>query len=422
LTISHLRFGEEPIQSTYLIEAADYIACHNPSYVHTYDILENIKEGGTFVLNCHWSPEELDKEIPAGMRRTIAEKRLKMYIIDAVKIAGKVGLGGRINMIMQTAFFKLSEVIPFETAVALLKESIKTTYGKKGDKIVNMNIAAVDQSVDNLIEITVPESWKDAVDEPAAERNEPDFVKNVMRPMIAQQGDKLPVSVFTPDGTFPLGTTKYEKRGVAINVPEWIMDNCIQCNQCAMVCPHAAIRPVLLTDEELAKAPKTFTTKPALGKELKGLHFRIQVNTMDCLGYDHGKGRAHETNVPQGQPAPAAPARVLRRLCRLRRNPVRQAADPALWRTNDHCQRHRVFVHLGCLGTCRALLHEQGWSRPGLGQLPVRGCRGIRLRHLHGDQPAQKHPDQEDLPGPGNGSARRAQKNHAGLAQGQRRR
>jgi pyruvate-ferredoxin/flavodoxin oxidoreductase len=185
---------------------------------------------------------------------------------------------------MQTAFFKLSEVIPFEKAVALLKESIKTTYGKKGDKIVNMNIAAVDQSVDNLVEITVPESWKDAVDEPVQGRNEPDFVKNVMRPMIAQQGDKLPVSAFTPDGTFPLGTTKYEKRGVAINVPEWIMDNCIQCNQCAMVCPHAAIRPVLLTDEELAKAPKTFTTKPALGKELKGLHFRIQVNALDCLG------------------------------------------------------------------------------------------------------------------------------------------
>jgi pyruvate-ferredoxin/flavodoxin oxidoreductase len=284
LTISHLRFGEEPIQSTYLIESADYIACHNPSYVHTYDILENIKEGGTFVLNCHWSPEELNTELPAALRRIIAEKQLKMYIIDAVKIAGKAGLGGRINMIMQTAFFKLSEVIPFEKAVALLKESIKTTYGKKGDKIVNMNIAAVDQSVDNLVEITVPESWKDAVDEPVQGRNEPDFVKNVMRPMIAQQGDKLPVSAFTPDGTFPLGTTKYEKRGVAINVPEWIMDNCIQCNQCAMVCPHAAIRPVLLTDEELAKAPKTFTTKPALGKELKGLHFRIQVNALDCLG------------------------------------------------------------------------------------------------------------------------------------------
>jgi pyruvate-ferredoxin/flavodoxin oxidoreductase len=284
LTISHLRFGQQPIKSTYLVESANYIACHNPSYVHLYDILENIQEGGTFVLNCHWSPQELDKELPASMRRTIAQKNLKMYIIDAVKIAGSVGLGGRINMIMQTAFFKLSQVIPFEKAVALLKESIKTTYGKKGDKIVNMNIAAVDQAVDNLIEVQVPASWKDAVDEPAPQRQEPPFIKNVMRPMIAQQGDKLPVSVFTPDGTFPLGTSKYEKRGVAINVPQWIVDNCIQCNQCAMVCPHAAIRPVLLTDEELAKAPDNFTTKPAMGKDVKGLHFRIQVNTLDCLG------------------------------------------------------------------------------------------------------------------------------------------
>ena len=284
LTVSHLRFGDTPIQSTYLINAADYIACHNPSYVHIYDVLEGIQEGGTFVLNCHWSPEELEKELPASMRRAIAEKNIKVCIIDAVKIAGNVGLGGRINMIMQTAFFNLSAVIPFERAVALLKESIKTTYGKKGDKIVNMNIAAVDQTIDNLIEVTVPEAWKDAVDAPVQKTDTPDFIKNVMHPMIIQQGDTLPVSAFTPDGLFPMATTQYEKRGVAINVPEWIIDNCIQCNQCAMVCPHAAIRPVLLTDEELAAAPETFATKPALGKEVKGLHFRIQVNTLDCLG------------------------------------------------------------------------------------------------------------------------------------------
>ena len=284
LTVSHLRFGDTPIQSTYLINAADYIACHNPSYVHIYDVLEGIQEGGTFVLNCHWSPEELEKELPASMRRTIAEKNIKVCIIDAVKIAGNVGLGGRINMIMQTAFFNLSAVIPFERAVALLKESIKTTYGKKGDKIVNMNIAAVDQTIENLIEVAVPESWKDAVDAPVQKADTPDFIKNVMHPMIIQQGDTLPVSAFTPDGLFPMATTQYEKRGVAINVPEWIVDNCIQCNQCAMVCPHAAIRPVLLTDEELAAAPETFATKPAMGKEVKGLHFRIQVNTQDCLG------------------------------------------------------------------------------------------------------------------------------------------
>jgi len=284
VTISHLRFGKTQIQSTYLIDAADYIACHKSSYVHTYDVLEGIKEGGTFVLNSHWTADDMEKELPAHMRNTLVKKKIKFYNIDAVKIAAEIGLGGRINMIMQTAFFKLANVIPVEDAISYLKDQIKKLFGKKGDKIVNMNFAAVDNTLDNLVEIKYPESWGDVGDQSVSAKDEPEFVTNVMRPILAQQGDKLPVSAFRPDGIFPVATSQYEKRGVAILVPEWVMDNCIECNQCAMVCPHAAIRPVILTDKELSDAPKGFEAKKAIGKELKGYHFRMQVNTLDCLG------------------------------------------------------------------------------------------------------------------------------------------
>ena len=284
VTISHLRFGKTPIKSTYLIDSADYIACHNPAYVNIYDVLEGIKEGGTFMLNSPWSLEEMEEKLPAAMRRTIARKKLKFYNIDAVKIAGEVGLGGRINMIMQTAFFKAANVIPVEDAIAYLKDQIKKMFSKKGDKIINMNHAAVDKSLDHLVEIAYPASWADAGLTAAAAVDEPEWITEVMRPMLAQQGDKLPVSAFTPDGIFPVGTTQYEKRGVAINVPEWVIENCIQCNQCAMVCPHAAIRPVLVTDGELKDAPEGFETKKALGKELKEYQFRMQVFTEDCMG------------------------------------------------------------------------------------------------------------------------------------------
>jgi pyruvate-ferredoxin/flavodoxin oxidoreductase len=285
ITISHLRFGNKPIQSTYLINSADFVACHNPSYVHIYDVLEGIKDGGTFLLNSHWTAEDMEKELPASMRRTIAEKNLKFYTIDAVKIAAAAGLGGRINMVMQTAFFKLAKVIPFDQAVDLLKKSIKKTYGKKGDKIVNMNNQAVDQAAGNLVEIPVPASWKQAKDEKdSGAAKVPAFVKDVMRPILAQKGDELPVSAFEPDGVFPVATAQFEKRGVAINVPEWIAENCIQCNQCAFVCPHAAIRPYLLTDAEKKAAPAGFGTVDANGKELKGMQFRIQVDVLDCLG------------------------------------------------------------------------------------------------------------------------------------------
>lgn len=285
ITVSHLRFGKKPIQSTYLVDTADFIACHKSSYVHIYDVLEGMKPGGTFLLNSTWGTvADMEANLPAAMMRTIATKKIKLYTIDAVKIAASVGLGNRINMIMQTAFFKLAKVLPIDKAISLLKESIKKEYGKKGDKIVKMNVDGVDQTLANLIEIQVPASWAKAADKPAPASKAPAFVENVMRPILAQKGDELPVSAFTPDGSFPVATSQFEKRGVAINVPEWIAENCIQCNQCSFVCPHATIRPVLATAAEMKKAPKGFVTLPAQGKELKDLAFRMQVNTLDCMG------------------------------------------------------------------------------------------------------------------------------------------
>jgi pyruvate-ferredoxin/flavodoxin oxidoreductase len=284
ITISHLRFGQTPIQSTYLIDTADYVACHKESYVDSYDLLEGIKEGGTFVLNSPWTLQEMETKLPAALRRTIAQKKLRFYNIDAVKIASDVGLGGRINMIMQTAFFNLANVLPVDQAIARLKDEIKKMFGKKSEKLVTMNHAAVDATVANLIEVKYPAAWAQAGESAATATKDPDWVRNVMRPILAQQGDKLPVSKFAPDGIFPIATTRYEKRGVAINVPEWIMDNCIQCNQCVMVCPHASIRPFLATEDELKKAPAGFEAKKAVGKELKDYSFRIQVDTLDCMG------------------------------------------------------------------------------------------------------------------------------------------
>ena len=284
ITVSHLRFGKNPIQSTYQIDSADYVACHKSQYVELYEVLAGIKDGGTFVLNSDWSLADMEEKLPAEMKQTIATKKIKFYNIDAVKIAGEIGLGGRINMIMQTAFFKLANVIPVDDAIAYLKDQIVKMFGKKGENIVAMNNAAVDNTLANLEEVQYPESWADAAGTAAAEKDEPDFVKNVLRPILAQEGDKLPVSAFSPDGIFPVGMSQYEKRGVAIEVPEWVMENCIQCNQCAMVCPHAAIRPVLVTEEEKGKAPAGFETKKAQGKDLADYQFRMQVSTLDCMG------------------------------------------------------------------------------------------------------------------------------------------
>ena len=285
VTMSHLRFGKKPIKSTYLLDEADYIACHKPAYIHQYDVLEGLKKGGTFLLNCVWSPEELEDKLPAKVKRYIAENEINFYTINAVEVAVKVGLGpNRINMVTQSAFFKLANVIPFDEAVALIKGAIKKTFGKKGDDIVNMNCAAVDGAIDVLKKIDVPASWKDAKDEVKEEKDIPAFIKNIVEPVNAQAGNKLPVSTFLgmEDGTFETGTSRYEKRGVAVNVPVWIEENCIQCNQCSLVCPHAAIRPVLLTSEEDSNKPESFATLKATG--FNDMTFRIQVSPLDCLG------------------------------------------------------------------------------------------------------------------------------------------
>ena len=284
-TVSHLRFGKSPIQSTYLITQADYVACHKSAYVTQYDILDVIKEGGTFVLNSNWSLTDMEGELPASMKQTIARKKLKFYNIDAVKLAQEVGLGGRINMIMQTAFFKLANVLPFEQAIELLKDSVKKTYGNKGEKVVTMNIAAVERAINSLEEMKYPASWADTTTGAGAEHpNDTAYIRDFVRPVLAQKGDDLPVSAMHPAALFPLGTTAYEKRGVAIDVPEWLPENCIQCNQCSYVCPHAAIRPFLATENELASKPSSFVTIKAIGKELAELQYRMQVYSQDCMG------------------------------------------------------------------------------------------------------------------------------------------
>jgi len=287
VTVSHLRFGKSRIRSTYLIDEADYIACHNQAYVGKYNILDGLKKGGTFVLNCQWTEEELDEKLPASIKRKIANDDINFYIINATDIAREIGLGSRINMIMQAAFFKLANVIPIEDAVKYLKDSIVEAYGKKGQAIVEMNYAAVDRGINSLHKVNVPESWKNAQDAPVEDDPEkPEFIKKVVEPMNAQMGDSLPVSTFKgiEDGTFPAGTSAYEKRGVAVMVPEWQIDNCIQCNQCSFVCPHAAIRPFLLDSEEKKNAPETLKTKPAVGPQFKGYEYRMQVSVLDCQG------------------------------------------------------------------------------------------------------------------------------------------
>ncbi|MFH1083419.1 MAG: pyruvate:ferredoxin (flavodoxin) oxidoreductase, partial [Pseudomonadota bacterium] len=284
ITISHLRFSPHRIQSPYLLTHSDFIACHNPAFVDQYDILEGIREGGAFLLNSPWSVKEMESRLPDHMKRTIAQKKLEFYNIDAVKIGAELGLGARINMIMQAAFFQIANVIPPDQAFGYVKDAIKETYGKKGKNVVQMNMDAVDKAVGALQKIKVPKAWAKAGHEAYIGKDEPEFVTNVMRPMLAQQGDKLPVSAMPPDGIFPTATTRYEKRGIAIYTPEWQPENCIQCNQCAFVCPHAVIRPVLARKEDLENAPEEFKTVEAKGKELKGMRFRIQGNPLDCTG------------------------------------------------------------------------------------------------------------------------------------------
>lgn len=285
ITISHLRFGKAPIQSTYLIDAADFVACHNPSYVTRYDMVSDLKDGGVFLLNSPWSPEEMDEKLPASMKRLLAKKNAKFYTIDAIKIAQEAGMGGRINTVMQAAFFKLANVIPYADAEKYMKDAVRKSYGRKGEEIVNKNFAAIDNAIAGLVEVSVPEAWLNAsTGAEAVKIDAPDYFHDVIHPILAQEGDKLPVSAFDPAGIVPVGTTQYEKRGIAVTLPKWDIDKCIQCNQCALVCPHATIRPFLLTEEEVANAPESFTSKKAIGREFAGLNYRIQLYPFDCVG------------------------------------------------------------------------------------------------------------------------------------------
>ena len=284
-TVSHLRFGDKPIRSPYLINAADFVACHVPAYLERYDILKGLKKGGTFLLNSIWDVEATKEKLPDDMKKYLAENEIKFYVINATQIAEDLGLGNRTNSIMQAAFFKTSSVIPYEMAVKEMKKAIIKSYGMKGEEIVRMNHAAVDKGGE-VIQVDIPNEWKNLKITPKKDdRSIPDFIKNVVEPINAQRGDSLPVSAFIDreDGTFPAGTSQYEKRGIAVHVPEWIPENCIQCNQCSYVCPHAVIRPFLLTEEEVKKAPKGTRTVTGLAAT-KEYHYRMQISPLDCTG------------------------------------------------------------------------------------------------------------------------------------------
>lgn len=285
-TVSHLRFGRNKIKSPYLVYKADYIACHNKSFIYQYDLLKGLKPGGVFVLNCPWGENELDSKLPASIKRYIAQNNIGFYIIDAIVIASKVGLGNRINMIMQSVFFYLANVIPVDQAINYLKKSVEKVYGKKGQKIVDMNKQAIDQSLSSLIKVNIPSAWAKAQDEELPDDDAPDFIKRIERPMAQMEGDDLPVSAFDKmeDGTYPTGTTAYEKRGIAVLIPEWQVEKCIQCNQCSFICPHSVIRPVLLDENEKNNAPGSFETKKAVGRDIGTYQYRIQISPLDCTG------------------------------------------------------------------------------------------------------------------------------------------
>lgn len=289
LTVSHLRFGKTPIKSTYYISKADFVACHNPSYVDKYDIVDDLKEGGSFLLNCPWDTEELSERLPGKMKKILAERHINFYTIDGIKIGKEIGLGGRINTVLQSAFFKIADIIPADKAKELMKAAAKKSYMKKGLAIVDMNYAAIDRGMEDLKKVEIPADWANAVDNSVADKAEGngalvEYVNEILKPVNAYKGNKLPVSTFMDhvDGTAPNGSAAYEKRGIAVDVPEWNPENCIQCNRCAIVCPHAVIRPVAMTADELAKAPEGTKSLPMMG--LKDLNFVMTVSTLDCTG------------------------------------------------------------------------------------------------------------------------------------------
>ena len=392
VTMSHLRFGKKPIKSTYLIKKANFVACHNPSYINKYNMVQELVDGGTFLLNCPWDMEGLEKHLPGQVKAFIANHNIKFYVIDGIKIGKEIGLGGRINTILQSAFFKLAAIIPEEEAIDLMKKAAKATYGRKGDKIVQMNYDAIDAGAKQVVEVAVPESWKDSADEglftpevKGGRKEVVDFVKNIQAKVNAQEGNSLPVSAFTDyvDGTTPSGTAAYEKRGIAVDIPIWQPQNCIQCNRCAYVCPHAVIRPVALTEEEAANAPEGIQTIPMIG--MPDMKFSITVSAYDCTGCGScanvcpgKKGEKAlvmgnmEANAGEqvyfdfGREIPVKPEVV----AKFKENTVKEASSSSrflssrehvrMWRDalcktrytvirrqNVYCERNRMFFYLG---------------------------------------------------------------------------
>ena len=288
LTQSHLRFGDKPIRSPYLVNNADFVACHNPSYVNKYNLVKDLRENGTFLLNCSWNDDELNEKLPVEMKKVLSDKKAQFYIVDAIKIAKELGLGGRTNTVLQAAFFKLTNIIPLDLAIKEMRFAIHDTYYKKGQKIIDMNYASIERGIMELKKIDIPAEWTGLETFKEEKTGIPGFIKDVVIPINKQEGDSLPVSVFKKyglfDGTWHSGTTKYEKRGAAVDIPEWDFNKCIQCNQCSFVCPHAAIRPILVNEKEYEKAPAGFRTVKPIGKGLDKYFYRMQISPYDCLG------------------------------------------------------------------------------------------------------------------------------------------
>ena len=414
-TSSHLRFGDLPITSPYLVTTPDFVACHVPSYVDKYDVLKGLKAGGSFLLNSVHDAATTCATLPDHMKAYLAKNKINFYIINATKIAAELGLGSRTNTIMQSAFFKIANVIPFDKAVDEMKHAILKSYGKKGEDIVNMNYAAVDAGGNAVVKVEVPAEWAQIDDNGFAHVSDasyPEFVRKVVEPINGLKGDDLPVSAFTgrEDGTWENGTAAYEKRGIAVNVPEWKIENCIQCNQCAYVCPHAVIRPFLATEAEAAASGVEW--KQGLG-ETKEYKFRIQISPLDCTGCSNcvdvcpAKEKALVMRPSGGADAPAeelglhhqayrlqagrrqdqvgeeppvrtAAVRVLGRLRRLRRDPLYQGYLAAVRRQDDGCQRHGLYLDLFGFGTVDPVLHQRQGPGPGMGELAFRGQRRIR--------------------------------------------
>ena len=405
ITVSHLRFGKTPIQSEYLIDAADFIACHNPSYVIRYDMVSDLKEGGSFLLNAPWTTvEELNANLPAKVKNALAKKHAKLYVIDAISVAGKLGLGNRTNTILQSAFFLINEqILPYSEAVDLMKKMAYKSFARKGDAVVQMNYAAIDSAKEHLVKIDIPADWATTTEgAEMVKLADNDYFKGVVAPILALEGDKLPSSAFNADGSVPTGTTKFEKRGVAVMVPKWIKENCVQCNQCSFVCPHACIRPALVADG--AEKPEAFETKPALG--VKGYQFRMQVSPLDCMGCGvcadvcpgmkgnkalvmtpfeeleavEAKNWEYAVDLPEVDLSEVK-MRVLGRMRRLRRDPLRQGRHSAVRRSHDHRQRNGLLLHLWRFLPYMSLHGQQAGSRSRMGKLPVRRQRRVRLRH-----------------------------------------